>query len=158
MLEQVSNYFITRTGAEIYAAPENSETTVVEAVAAPEATDYTDGSDYVTAPLSAASTEDIPFNRTRKLKYLYASNHSLTGFFDDGTVSECEACTLCEASVASLATTQPSWLYEQDGSGIAMFKHKDDMDAIGIPFDRQHPQKEWAIVDFKQIQEIPDCQ
>lgn len=96
----------------------------------------------------------ISYSPDRKLKYLYAAEGHLMGFFDDGTVSQCEQCEFCPETVDALKTTPPALLYEIEGDVMTVYENKDAMDALGIPMeDNEH----WIIINFKQEKQIPDC-
>lgn len=101
----------------------------------------------------ATKNDSISYNPDRKLQCLYASDNRLMGFFDDGTVSQCEECKLCSETVDALSTTAPVSLYETDGYTMTIYESKDAMDAIGIPMEDEH----WIIKNFKEKSRIPDC-
>ena len=111
-------------------------------------------SGYALVPEQQATKDDsISYNPDRKLQYLYASDNRLMGFFDDGTVSQCQECKLCSETVDALSTTAPVSLYETDGNTMTVYESKDAMDAISIPMEDEH----WIIKNFKEKSRIPDC-
>ncbi len=86
------------------------------------------------------NTQNEPVKK-KKLRYVYAANGGLLGFFDDGTTSGCPRCDLVKENIKTLYSQPTNGTYTADNAGI-LLNGSDRMD---------FKDDGWAMVDYKWL-------
>jgi hypothetical protein len=78
----------------------------------------------------------------RELRYLYAANGGLLGYFNDGTTAGCPGCDFCKSNVDGLYTEKPSGTYANDEVVNEIKESGEDI-------------KSWVLIDYQWKAEVP---
>ena len=84
--------------------------------------------------------------QTKKLRYLFASNGGLIGFFSDGSVSSCPRCELTKANVNALSKKKPYTKYTVKKDHLLVKGERMDFYIEGTEIS-----PDWVIMDYKKL-------
>lgn len=91
---------------------------------------------------SSANTK----KQEKRLRYLFAANGGLVGYFSDGSVVGCPRCDLSKENVDSLSKTKPHATYTAKKDYLLVGgKEKIEIYADG------EVSPDWAILDYKKL-------
>lgn len=97
----------------------------------------------VLADTAVPPAPPVPEHASKKLRYMYAANGGLIGFFDDGSVSGCPRCDMIKENVATLYETSPHARYENHGRYLILQGTRMDF------YEDSVLKHEWVLFDYK---------
>lgn len=97
----------------------------------------------VIADTAVPPAPPVPEHATKKLRYMYAANGGLIGFFDDGSVSGCPRCDMIKENVETLYETPPHARYENHGQYLTLQGNRMDF------YEDSVLKHEWVLFDYK---------
>lgn len=99
---------------------------------------------------SKENTNDYPSKKSnvqaKKLRYLFASNGGLIGFFSDGSVTSCPRCDLTKRNVNSLSKKKPYAKYTVKKDHLLVNGERMDFYIEGTEVS-----PDWVIMDYKKL-------
>lgn len=86
---------------------------------------------------------------SKELRFLYASNAGIVGYFDNGTVVVCPKCDFCRSNILTMFNENPSGIYEINNDGSLQVNHS----------EREYPNynedKGWVLINYKWNEKVP---
>lgn len=127
----------------------NNTTSIQEdSVDAVQKTDTSSISNNTVLTNNNSENSNTTLKNERKLKYLFASNGGLLGFYDDGTVATCPRCDLIKENIDALNSKEVNAKYESKNGYLLMNNERMDIYTNG------EISKDWAMVDYKWLVDI----
>lgn len=86
----------------------------------------------------------------KELRYLYASNSGLIGYFDDGSISSCPRCDFYRDNVLYLFEADVYSYYKATEDGTMMIQNRESIIEPNYIEDRG-----WKLINYKWQERVP---
>lgn len=98
---------------------------------------------------TSTSTPTPPEKKSRELRYLFAANGGMVGYFNDGTLVSCPRCDFIRTNILQMFNMEPMGTYKvlEDGSLLINESTRE--------FPNYKDDRSWVLIDYKWNEKVP---